>query len=91
MENALQKSGSPSIYMRNIQICFPGLVFTLVSLFFNTKEYDMVARNGFFAGFDSTVGCMILLHAGGGMLVSFLVKTVGSLWKGFASSLAIVG
>lgn len=107
LENALKSKTSPSIYIRNMQICFPALLFTAASFYFAPKDLQLIKEKGFFAGFSPIVWCMIALHGlgmptrnaeerilmlpTGGMLVSFLVKHVGALWKGFASSLAIVG
>ncbi len=43
-----------------------------------------------FAGFDSYVWMLVLVQAGGGILVAAVIKFADNILKGFATAIAIV-
>lgn len=71
--------------MRNVQL-------SLLSLPFGTVTYLLGSdsKKGLFTGFDTFVWYLVLLQAGGGLIVAVVVKYADNILKGFATSLAIV-
>ena len=65
-------------------ICFTGLI----TLAF--KDWTAVTEKGFFFGYDWAVWLAILLQSGGGLIVAVVVKYADNIFKGFATSAAIV-
>jgi len=45
---------------------------------------------GFFVGYGTVVWAVVLLQAGGGLLVAMVVKYADNILKGFATSLSIL-
>jgi len=81
-----QKPGS--IWLRNVQMALISLGIAAVSVY--VKDWSQVAELGFFSGYNSIVWTVILLQAGGGMLVAVVVKYADNILKGFATSLSTV-
>lgn len=82
------KTSDLSVWMRNIQLSLLSLPLSLVTCFANDGE--KIAHNGFFFGYDQFIVFLILLQAGGGLIVAVVVKYADNILKGFATSLAIV-
>lgn len=84
----LLKGSDISVWMRNVQLSFLSLPFGL----FTCLMYDgtTVRNNGFFFGYDFFVWYLVVLQAGGGLVVAMVVKYADNILKGFATSLAIV-
>jgi UDP-sugar transporter A1/2/3 len=49
-----------------------------------------IRSNGFFFGYDFFVWYLVILQAGGGLVVAMVVKYADNILKGFATSMAIV-
>lgn len=82
------KTSDLSVWMRNIQLSLLSLPLSLMTCMFN--DYSKISQNGFFFGYDLFVYFLILLQAGGGLIVAVVVKYADNILKGFATSLAII-
>ena len=83
------KESPISLWTRNIQLSLLSLPFAIAGCFI--KDYhDRIEKNGFFHGYDAFVLFVIALNAGGGLLVSVVVKYADNILKGFATALAII-
>ncbi|KAJ1421000.1 nucleotide-sugar transporter-domain-containing protein [Ochromonadaceae sp. CCMP2298] len=76
------KSSSVTIWVRNIQLSFIGVVVSAFSCYLQDSE--QILSRGFFSGYDETVCIVVLLAAAGG------VKYADNILKGFATSLSIL-
>mmetsp|Transcript_15563 Transcript_15563/g.27641 ORF Transcript_15563/g.27641 Transcript_15563/m.27641 type:complete len:347 (+) Transcript_15563:80-1120(+) len=79
---------SISIYIRNMQLAFFGIVIGL----FNVAASDMseVSEKGFFVGYGTPIWSVIMTQAVGGLLVAVVIKYADNILKGFATSVSIV-
>lgn len=82
------KTADVSVWMRNIQLSLLSLPLSLITSFVN--DGDKIADTGFFYGYDLFILYLVLLQAGGGLIVAVVVKYADNILKGFATSLAIV-
>ncbi|XP_043584539.1 UDP-galactose translocator [Bombus pyrosoma] len=82
------KDSDISVWMRNIQLSLLSLPFGLITCFVNDGE--MLRKQGFFFGYDLFICYLIVLQAGGGLIVAMVVKYADNILKGFATSLAII-
>ncbi|XP_047111039.1 UDP-galactose translocator [Schistocerca piceifrons] len=82
------KGSDISVWMRNVQLSFLSLPFGLLTCLFN--DWTKIKHVGFFFGYDFFVWYLVVLQAGGGLLVAMVVKYADNILKGFATSLAIV-
>ena len=82
------KTSDLSVWMRNIQLSLLSLPLSLFGAFIN-DGLD-ISSKGFFFGYDLFVYYLIILQAGGGLIVAVVVKYADNILKGFATSLAIV-
>lgn len=82
------KQGSQSIWIRNAQLSFSSVIFSLIMLF--VQDGDSIVKYGFFQGYNFTTWLVIFLHAFGGLVVSFVIKYSDNILKGFATSISIV-
>lgn len=62
--------------------------FSIIACF--THDYDNIASNGFFHGYDWYVVYLVGMNAFGGLSVAMVVKYADNILKGFANSLAII-
>lgn len=82
------KSSDTSVWMRNIQLSLLSLPLSLITCFAN--DGAKISSQGFFYGYDGFIYYLVLLQAGGGLIVAVVVKYADNILKGFATSLAIV-
>jgi solute carrier family 35 (UDP-sugar transporter), member A1/2/3 len=82
------KTSDLSVWMRNIQLSLLSLPLAFVGAFIN--DGAAISEKGFFFGYDLFVYYLIVLQAGGGLIVAVVVKYADNILKGFATSLAIV-
>eukprot|EP00538_Stauroneis_constricta_P011738 CAMPEP_0119546984 /NCGR_PEP_ID=MMETSP1352-20130426/1208_1 /TAXON_ID=265584 /ORGANISM="Stauroneis constricta, Strain CCMP1120" /LENGTH=346 /DNA_ID=CAMNT_0007591773 /DNA_START=96 /DNA_END=1136 /DNA_ORIENTATION=+ len=77
-----------SVWMRNVQLAFFTICTTVLqSLFQRTKEAD--AGKGYFHGFTFWAWVLILLQAGGGLLVAAVIKYADNVLKGLATGVSV--
>lgn len=82
------KGSDISVWMRNVQLSLLSLPFGLITSFINDGE--SLRKQGFFFGYDLFVYYLVVLQAGGGLIVAMVVKYADNILKGFATSLAII-
>ncbi|GBG32518.1 CMP-sialic acid transporter [Hondaea fermentalgiana] len=87
-EKILKRGRKVSIYIRNVQLGFFGVVIGLITVAAN--DLDKVMEGGFFQGYGVPVMIPILTQAVGGLLVAVVMKYADNILKGFATSLSIV-
>merc|ERR1712043_50918 len=66
----------------------PSIIFAFVT--FVLKDLEKVHTKGFFGGYTLTVWFVVIIQAGGGLIVATVVKYADSVLKVFASSISIV-
>ncbi|KAL7063692.1 hypothetical protein AAHC03_01686 [Spirometra sp. Aus1] len=82
------KTTKKTIVMRNIQLSVYGIITSLVSVFIQDKA--LVAKHGFFFGYDSLVWLVIFIQSLGGLLVAAVVCYADNILKNFSTSVAII-
>lgn len=82
------KGSDISVWMRNVQLSFLSLPFGLGTCF--VSDWQSIQKHGFFHGYDGFIWYLIVLQAGGGLMVAMVVKYADNILKGFATSLAIL-
>ncbi|KAG0290716.1 hypothetical protein BGZ96_005824 [Linnemannia gamsii] len=82
------KNTQGSIWLRNIQLSFFSLPFSLLAVYL--KDGEGVTEQGFFAGYDMLVITAIACQSAGGLIVAVVVKYADNILKGFATSISIV-
>jgi len=82
------KGAEISVWMRNVQLSLLSIPFGLITCFVN--DGSRIFDRGFFNGYDVFVWYLVLLQAGGGLIVAVVVKYADNILKGFATSLAII-
>lgn len=82
------KGSDISVWMRNVQLSLLSLPFGLITCFLNDGE--LLRKQGFLFGYDMFVCYLVILQAGGGLIVAMVVKYADNILKGFATSLAII-
>lgn len=71
-----------------MQLSFLSLPFGLFTCLLS--DWNVVTTKGLFFGYDGFVWYLVLLQAGGGLIVAMVVKYADNILKGFATSLAII-
>lgn len=82
------KGADISIWMRNVQLSLLSLPFGLITCYIN--DHAKISEHGLFYGYDYFVDYLVVLQAGGGLIVAMVVKYADNILKGFATSLAII-
>lgn len=82
------KGSDISVWMRNVQLSLLSLPFGLITCLVSDKSQIM--NDGFFFGYDLFVWYLVIIQAGGGLIVAMVVKYADNILKGFATSLAII-
>lgn len=78
-----------SVWVRNVQLSFYSLWPALfIGVLF--KDGEEVARDGFFAGYNSVVWTAVVLQALGGITVALVIKFADNIAKNFATSFSII-
>ncbi|KAH9864276.1 hypothetical protein J1614_010210 [Plenodomus biglobosus] len=78
-----------SLWVRNCQLCFWSL---FPSLFLGViwKDGEIIAKTGFFAGYNWVVWTAICFQAAGGVIVSLVINYADNIAKNFATSISIL-
>lgn len=82
------KGADISVWMRNVQMSLLSIPLGLATSFIS--DFTNITTKGFFHGYDLFVVYLVLLQAGGGLLVAMVVKYADNILKGFATSLSII-
>ena len=82
---------TPSLWMRNIQLAFFSILIAMLQTTFLEGGGESVKENkAFLHGFTPLVWCQVLLFAGGGLLVSAVIKYADNVVKGLATGLSVL-
>lgn len=83
------KNAKTSLWTRNLQLSLFGMLLGLLPVL---KDWESIMEedDGFFHGYNGIVWIVVLLQAGGGILVAIVVKYADNILKGFATSLSII-
>ena len=84
------KNAKTSLWVRNCQLSVFGAILGLLPVAKDWSAMYGPGGQGFLHGYSSIVWCVVLLQAGGGLLVALVVKYADNILKGFATSLSIV-
>jgi UDP-sugar transporter A1/2/3 len=88
-ERILKTKDSVSLWVRNVQLGLFGFVIAFMSVFL--VDGASVAARGVLQGFDRPIAWgVVLIQAGGGLLVALVMKYADNILKGFATSVAII-
>lgn len=82
------KGAEISVWMRNVQLSLLSIPFGTITCF--VSDASKIFEHGFFFGYDLFIWYLVLLQAGGGLIVAVVVKYADNILKGFATSLAII-
>lgn len=82
------KGATISVWMRNVQLSLLSIPFGAVMCLIN--DGSSIREKGFFFGYDLFIWYLVVLQAGGGLIVAIVVKYADNILKGFATSLAII-
>lgn len=78
-----------SVWVRNVQLSFYSLWPALfIGVLF--KDGEHIARDGFFAGYNSVVWTAVVMQALGGITVALVIKYADNIAKNFATSFSII-
>jgi UDP-sugar transporter A1/2/3 len=85
----LLKQGRPvSLFMRNFQLAFYGVIIGQGGVLVN--DWNLVSQGGYFQGYGEPVYLVIVTQAVGGLLVAVVMRYADNILKGFATSLSII-
>lgn len=79
------KGSNPSVWMRNAQLAFFSLIIGLAGVAYN-DGFDI----RFFQGYNLVVWSIVLVQAGGGLIIAVVVKYADNILKGFATAVSII-
>ncbi|XP_028974866.1 solute carrier family 35 member A3b isoform X1 [Esox lucius] len=82
------KESKQSVWIRNIQLGFFGLLFGLMGVF--VYDGERVRESGVFQGYTSLTWTVVALQALGGLVVAAVIKYADNILKGFATSISII-
>jgi UDP-sugar transporter A1/2/3 len=78
----------PSVWAKNVQLSAFALLIALVASF--VKDHDAILAGGFFQGYSPLVVLVVMLEAGGGLVVAVVIKYADNILKSFATAVSIV-
>ncbi|KAF3050346.1 hypothetical protein E8E11_006918 [Didymella keratinophila] len=90
-EKILKESTSKntSLWVRNCQLSFWSL-FPALFLGVFWKDGEIIAKTGFFAGYNWVVWAAIIFQAMGGVIVALVINYADNIAKNFATSISII-
>jgi UDP-sugar transporter A1/2/3 len=77
-----------SLWMRNIQLSFFSIVIAVVQGMM--KSTSSSTTQSYFHGFNVWVWILVVLQAGGGLLVAAVIKYADNVLKGLATGVSVV-
>lgn len=88
-ENDATKVAPASLWMRNIQLSIFSIIIALAQGMF-AKTGANSATQSYFHGFTSWAWVLVILQAGGGLLVAAVIKYADNVLKGLATGVSVV-
>jgi len=94
-EKVLKRPGMdpnpPSLWMRNVQLAFFSVIIGIAQLIHQYHSLDVNEEpKPFCFGFTPWVWVLVMLQAGGGLLVAAIIKYADNVLKGLATGVAVV-
>jgi len=87
-EGEMEKTKNPvSLWMRNIQMAFFSIIIAIVNGNFGNNSNN---NKSFLHGFTGSVWTVVVLQAGGGLLVAAVIKYADNVLKGLATGVSVV-
>lgn len=83
------KTPPPSLWMRNIQLAFYSVVIAAVQGWVQTPDPIAIGKP-YLHGFNGWTWTLVLLQAGGGLLVAAVIKYADNVLKGLATGVSVV-
>lgn len=83
------KTPPASLWMRNIQLAFYSVCIAAVQCALNSSSVA-AAGQGFLHGFNFWTWVLVILQAGGGLLVAAVIKYADNVLKGLATGVSVV-
>jgi UDP-sugar transporter A1/2/3 len=84
----LMKESTASLWVRNIQFSFWGMIFSGLIAF--RADGEKIKADGFLQGYNPLVWVVVCFHALSGICVAMVLKYADNILKCFASALAII-
>jgi len=84
------KKAPVSLWMRNIQMAFFSVCIAFISKLGNYAISEVDSAKPFCHGFTSWVWAVVVLQAGGGLLVAAIIKYADNVLKGLATGVSVV-
>lgn len=88
--NDATKHPPASLWMRNIQLSFFSIVIALAQGMMKGTSSSSPATQSYMHGFTAWVWILVLLQAGGGLLVAAVIKYADNVLKGLATGVSVV-
>ena len=88
--NDATKHPPASLWMRNIQLSFFSIVIALAQGMMKGTSSSSPATKSYLHGFTAWVWILVLLQAGGGLLVAAVIKYADNVLKGLATGVSVV-
>uniref|UniRef100_A0A7S2UCA2 Uncharacterized protein n=1 Tax=Attheya septentrionalis TaxID=420275 RepID=A0A7S2UCA2_9STRA len=79
-----------SLWMRNIQMAFFSVCIAYISKFGNYGINEVDSSKPFCHGFNIWVWAVVVLQAGGGLLIAAIIKYADNVLKGLATGVSVV-
>lgn len=84
------KAAKPvSVWMRNIQLAFFTILTALIQGWWSAKPNEAGSHQPYLHGFTGWVWILVLLQAGGGLLVAAVIKYADNVLKGLATGVSV--
>lgn len=77
-----------TIWERNVQLSFWGLIFATMSMM--ARDMEAVSTNGFWHGWSGFAVIVVICQSVGGLVTAVVVKYTNTIIKGFAVGLSVV-
>ncbi|XP_068604615.1 solute carrier family 35 member A3b [Brachionichthys hirsutus] len=82
------KGTKQSVWLRNIQLGLFGFAFGIGGM--AMYDGERVRQSGMFQGYNGITWTVVVLQAGGGLIVAVVIKYADNILKGFATSVSII-
>lgn len=93
-EKVLKRPGTepdpPSLWMRNVQLAFFSVLIAIGQFCYQQYQVEGDSSKPFMHGFTTWVWLLVLVQAGGGLLVAAIIKYADNVLKGLATGVAVV-
>lgn len=85
----IQQTEQTQLWIRNIQLSLFSVVLGCIFVV-GLQDGKAIMQDGFFQNYSYLTWVVILIQAGGGLIVGFVVRYADNILKGFATSISII-